>query len=134
MSFIFEFIKRTNTFRKEWAASSIRQSNRLLICGFRVRFPGRSQNRPARKGWTIFLYQLNIAESNGRWHKGEKRQFFWIARGSVYECVPIIQVLYRKQLINKEKYTNYYEQLDVMAKMLTNLVKSVETLREKIQI
>jgi four helix bundle protein len=26
---------------------------------------------------------LNIAEGNGRWHKGEKRQFFWIARGSV---------------------------------------------------
>ncbi|MEW6114829.1 MAG: four helix bundle protein [Thermodesulfobacteriota bacterium] len=72
---------------------------------------------------------LNIAEGNGRWHKGEKRQFFWIARGSVFECVPIIQVLHRKNLIIERQYADYYEQLDVIAKMLTNLVKSVEDLR-----
>ncbi len=71
---------------------------------------------------------LNIAEGNGRWHKGDKRQFFWIARGSVFECVPIIQVLQRKGLLNEEQYTDYYESLQVMAKMLTNLVKSVEEL------
>ena len=34
---------------------------------------------------------LNIAEGNGRWHSAEKRQFFWIARGSVFECVPLAQ-------------------------------------------
>lgn len=72
---------------------------------------------------------LNIAESTGRWHKGEKRQFFWIARGSVFECVPIIQVLQRKDLINEQQYAGYYEHLDVIAKMLTNLVKSVEDLK-----
>lgn len=72
---------------------------------------------------------LNIAEGNGRWHKGDKRQFFWIARGSTFECVPIIQVLHRKSLIDEQQYAGYYEQLDVIAKMLTNLVKSVEDLR-----
>lgn len=74
---------------------------------------------------------LNIAEGNGRWHKGEKRQFLWIARGSVFECVPIIQVLHRKNLIDEKQYIGYYEQLDIMAKMLTNLVKSVDDLRNK---
>jgi four helix bundle protein len=72
---------------------------------------------------------LNIAEGNGRWHKGEKRQFFWIARGSVFECVPIMQVLYRKNLINEQQYAGYYDHLDIIAKMLTNLVKSVEELK-----
>ena len=72
---------------------------------------------------------LNIAESNGRWHKGEKRQFFWFARGSVFECVPIIQVLYRKSLINESTYQSCYEELDILSKMLTNLVKSVDGLR-----
>lgn len=71
---------------------------------------------------------LNIAESTGRWHKGEKRQFFWIARGSVFECVPIMQVLHRKHLIDEKEYADYYEQLAVIAKMLTSLVKSVEDL------
>ena len=75
---------------------------------------------------------LNIAESTGRWHKGEKRQFFWIARGSTFECVPIIQVLHRKSLINDQQYAGFYEQLDVIAKMLTNLVKSVEDLRGRV--
>lgn len=72
---------------------------------------------------------LNIAEGNGRWHKADKRQFFWVARGSVFECVPIIQVLKRKKLLTDVVYANYYEHLDMMAKMLTNLVKSVEDLQ-----
>ncbi|MBI4238813.1 MAG: four helix bundle protein [Deltaproteobacteria bacterium] len=74
---------------------------------------------------------LNIAEGNGRWHKGDKRQFFWIARGSTFECVPIIQVLHRKSLIDERQYADFYDQLDVIAKMLTNLVKSVEDLNQK---
>jgi four helix bundle protein len=72
---------------------------------------------------------LNIAEGNGRWHKGDKRQFFWIARGSVFECVPIIQVLHRKKLIEEKRYIDCYEHLEIMAKMLTKLVKSVEDLQ-----
>lgn len=75
---------------------------------------------------------LNIAESTGRWHKGKKRQFFWIARGSVFECVPIIQVLHRKNLITEQQYAGYYEQLNIIAKMLTNLVRSVEDLRKEL--
>lgn len=71
---------------------------------------------------------LNIAEGNGRWHKKDKRQFFWVARGSVFECVPLVQVLYRRKLLNEAKYATCYEDLQVMAKMLTNLVKSVEEL------
>ena len=32
---------------------------------------------------------LNIAEGAGRYAKGEKKQFYSIAKGSAYECVPI---------------------------------------------
>lgn len=71
---------------------------------------------------------LNIAEGNGRWHKPDKRQFFWIARGSVFECVPIIQVLHRKKLIADAQYQEFYCQLQSMAKMLSGLIKSVENL------
>ncbi len=72
---------------------------------------------------------LNIAESTGLSHQSEKRQCFWIARGSAFECVPILQVLHRKKLIDENVHADYYEQLDIIAKMLTNLVKSVEDLR-----
>lgn len=66
---------------------------------------------------------LNIAEGNGRWHSAEKRQFFWIARGSVFECVPLLELLKRKKLIGKEDFEKARDQLDHLGRMLTNLVK-----------
>jgi four helix bundle protein len=73
---------------------------------------------------------LNIAEGNGRWHKREKRQFFWIARGSAFECVPIIQVVKRKGLIPLEDYAAAYELLERISKMLSRLIQSVENLNK----
>src|SRR4051812_47059387 len=35
---------------------------------------------------------LNIAEGSDRWHQKEKRQFIRIAKGSVFEKVPVAQV------------------------------------------
>jgi len=67
---------------------------------------------------------LNIAEGNGRWHKAEKRQFFWISRGSVFECVAILEILHRKNLIQVEEMAQYRGQLSTIAKMLTNLIKA----------
>jgi four helix bundle protein len=73
---------------------------------------------------------LNIAEGNGRWHKAEKRQFIWIARGSTFECVPILQVLRENNLIDDMKYREFREQLIVVGKMLNGLLKSIEQLKE----
>ena len=71
---------------------------------------------------------LNIAEGNGRWHKGDKRQFFWIARGSTFECVPIIDILTRKNCLDEQLYQSLYFDLESIAKMLTKLVRSVDEL------
>lgn len=72
---------------------------------------------------------LNLAEGAGRWHAKDKANFYFISRGSAFECVPILQVLHRKQLISEQQFAGYYEQLDIMAKMLTNLVKSIEDIK-----
>lgn len=72
---------------------------------------------------------LNIAEGNGRWHKADKRQFFWIARGSSFECVAILQVARRKGIVSEDAYQHGYDMLQSIAKMLTKLVQSVEGLR-----
>ncbi|MDG0817196.1 four helix bundle protein [Bdellovibrio svalbardensis] len=66
---------------------------------------------------------LNIAEGNGRWHKGDKRQFFWIARGSVFECVPLIEILTIKKILTTEENETFREQLEVLGKMLTKLAQ-----------
>ena len=40
-----------------------------------------------------FSIMLNIAESTGRFTKPDKRNFYVIARGSVFECVAIFDYL-----------------------------------------
>jgi four helix bundle protein len=41
----------------------------------------------------------NIAEGNGRFHKLDRINFFRIARGSGFECVPILEICRRKTLL-----------------------------------
>lgn len=65
---------------------------------------------------------LNIAEGNSRFRPNDRRQFFTIARGSIFECVPIIQILQRKQLIDDVKYQQLYSELQIIAKMLSKLI------------
>lgn len=69
---------------------------------------------------------LNIAEGNGRWHLSERKQFFWIARGSVFECVPLLEIVRRKKLVNKAQYEEYRDRLDHLGRMLTSLIKSLD--------
>jgi len=72
---------------------------------------------------------LNIAEGNGRWHKAEKRQFLMIARGSTFECVPILQVLRTNNLIEETRYLKFRSQLVEIGKMINGLLKSIERLK-----
>lgn len=70
---------------------------------------------------------LNIAEGNGRWHKGDKRNFFWIARGSAFECIPIIEILTIKKILSLEERESLREKIEVIGKMLTRLSQIYET-------
>lgn len=67
---------------------------------------------------------LNIAEGNGRWHRADKRQFFWIARGSTFECVPIVEVLTIKKIISNVERDELRQRLEALGKMLTRLIQS----------
>jgi four helix bundle protein len=44
----------------------------------------------------------NIAEGNGKYHKADRVNFFRIARGSAFECVPILELCKRKKLTKEE--------------------------------
>src|SRR5271157_2498305 len=43
----------------------------------------------------------NLAEGNGRFTKNDRRNFFTIARGSVQECVPLLEVARRRGLVKE---------------------------------
>lgn len=69
---------------------------------------------------------LNLAEGNGRWHKKERKEFFWIARGSIQECVPILELCRRKNFISTELHTSFLNELEAMANMIAGLIKGID--------
>lgn len=70
---------------------------------------------------------LNIAEGNGRWHPKERKNFFLIARGSVFECVPILELCRRQGWIEQEAKEILRSELEVIGKMLSALIKQADT-------
>jgi four helix bundle protein len=64
----------------------------------------------------------NIAEGTGREGTRESKQFFNIAKGSVYEVVSIAHVLKEERFIQAEEFTEVYQLCDRIAGMLSGLI------------
>jgi four helix bundle protein len=67
---------------------------------------------------------LNIAEGAGRYGKADKKHFYITARGSVFECVAILDVLLAKEKIDSEIRSKHYALLEELSKMLSGLINS----------
>lgn len=104
------------------------QDIQLLLSALGKHCPTVMRNQLSRAALSI---PLNIAEGNGRWHKAEKRQFFYISRGSAYECVSVLQVMARMGLLKDDVMTKFYESLVEISKMLSALIRSVEDLKRE---
>lgn len=72
----------------------------------------------------------NLAEGHGRWHMPDKRQFYWIARGSLFECVSIVQTLRRSGMLNEADYARDYARLEELARLLSGLIRSLDKVRK----
>jgi four helix bundle protein len=71
----------------------------------------------------VLSISTNIAEGNGRYHKADRTNFFRIARGSAFECVPLLEVCRRKKLIDADVHSSLKLKLEDIGKMLSGLVK-----------
>ena len=87
------------------------------------------------RGYGFLVDQLNraalsvsakIAEGNGRFTKPDRKNFFIIARGSVQECVPLLELSRRRGLIDEPKHTELKSQLEEISKMLSGLISGLE--------
>lgn len=67
----------------------------------------------------------NIAEGSGRFHKADKRNFYIIARGSAYECVPLLKIASSGGLLSAEDHLRFREDLMHVVRMLTRLEQVV---------
>jgi four helix bundle protein len=64
----------------------------------------------------------NIAEGNGKFHKADRVNFFRIARGSAFECVPILEICKRKKLIAEDMNESLKKEIEDICKMLSGLM------------
>lgn len=69
---------------------------------------------------------LNIAEGSGRRSKADKRNFMVIARGSVFECVAICDIIKDEGILNEEGYKNFYIHAEELSKMLYAMIQKLE--------
>ena len=70
---------------------------------------------------------LNIAEGSSRFSKPDRRNFCVIARGSVFECVAIFDVLKDDGVLPIDLFENLYKQAEEISKMLFAMIRNLES-------
>lgn len=68
---------------------------------------------------------LNIAEGSDRFTNKDKRNFYVIAWGSVFECVAIFDYLKEAEAIDEELHQQHYKYIEELSKMLFGLIKGL---------
>ena len=94
---------------------------------------------PTRK-YSSLIYQitksalsvsLNLAEGFGNHYKNQKKRYFRIARGSVFECIPALKTSFNQKLIEEDKFKELYEECYHISRMISGLINSVDNRSEK---
>ena len=73
-----------------------------------------------------FSIMLNIAEGSARFSNRDRRRFLVIARGSVFECVAILEYLLDTNQLDNEGYQHFFDQLEGISKILFALIRKLE--------
>ena len=70
---------------------------------------------------------LNISEGKGRFSRKEFKHFLYIARGSLYETITMLQIFQKKKWLDKEYYQKLYLEAEEINKMISGLISSIKT-------
>jgi len=99
-------------------AKKLNKQVRELILTIRIDDTLKDQLRRA-----MLSVLLNIVEGAGRYTHADKKNFYVIARASVFEVAVIFEVLLDEKKISKEYYVEIDAQLEAMSKMLFKMIK-----------
>jgi len=73
-----------------------------------------------------FSVMLNIAEGSSRFSNKDRRRFMIISRGSIFECVAILEYLKEVEEIEQSSYDEFYRTSEEISKMLYGLIRKLE--------
>ena len=69
---------------------------------------------------------LNIAEGTSRFSNADERNFYVIARESIFECVSILDLLCAEQTIRIDQQKHFYSKAEEVSKMLFKLISDLK--------
>ncbi len=69
---------------------------------------------------------LNLAEGTGRMSVQDKKHYYTMARGSVFECAAILDLLHEMKFIKEEFYQDIYAGYEQCSKMLLAMYRSMD--------
>ncbi len=78
-----------------------------------------SKNQLRRASLSIML---NIAEGSSRFSKPDRRNFFVISRGSVFECVAVFDFLKEETILSQDEFKEFYSKADELSRILFKMI------------
>src|SRR4030042_4366336 len=78
------------------------------------------RDQPKRASISVVI---NIAEGSGKFSKADKRNFYTISRGSVFECVSLLEIIHDENQIENTKYDDFIRRYEEISKMLLGLIR-----------
>lgn len=67
---------------------------------------------------------INIAEGTGKLSKNDRKNFYVISRGSVFECASLLETLYDESVINSKELDSLKVDLEEVSRLLSGLINS----------
>ncbi len=72
-----------------------------------------------------FSISLNIAEGSAKFSKPDRKNYFTTARGSVFECVAVFDLLHDLNTISKVELDSLMLKADELSRMLYTMIKNL---------
>ena len=67
----------------------------------------------------------NLAEGNGRFTKADRKRFFGISRGSLLECLPLLELARRRGLLDDQRHDQLRRALEELGRIISGLIRGV---------
>ena len=87
------------------------------------KIPAYARNQLGRASLSIVL---NIAEGSAKFTNKDRRSFYVIARGSIFESAAMVNILYAENEISLELKEKLEVSLEEISKMLYAMIKNLE--------
>jgi four helix bundle protein len=73
-----------------------------------------------------FSVVLNVAEGSGRFTNPDRRNFYIVARSSVFECVAILDSLKDEMVIEEDSFRRFYNQSEEISRILFTMIRNLQ--------